>query len=274
MNNNPLRQYFRRPSVYLRLPSGGKGYPPGSINIPESGELAVYPMTAIDEITSKTPDALLNGSAIVDVIKSCVPDIIDPWQVKNVDLDAILIAIRAASGSGDMEVESTCPSCKEASKYGINLAAVLSTLQSPDYSEELQISDLSIKFRPLIYKEVNETSLAQFEVQRMFNSVESLQDSTEKLKKSREVLRHITRLTMEVLVKTIEYIRTPTATVTEPEYIFDFLENCDKNIYIKLRDYNTELRNKTQLKPLEVKCVNCSNEYKQPFSINSSDFFG
>lgn len=274
MNNNPLRQYFRRPSVYLRLPSGGKGYPPGSINIPESGELAVYPMTAIDEITSKTPDALLNGSAIVDVIKSCIPDIIDPWQVKNVDLDAILIAIRAASGSGDMEIESTCPSCKESSKYGINLAGVLTTLQSPDYSEELQISDLSIKYRPLIYKEVNETSIAQFEVQRMFNSVESLQDSTEKLKKSRDVLRHITRLTMEVLVKTIEYIRTPTATVTEPEYILDFLENCDKNVYIKVRDYNNELRNKTQLKPLDVKCVNCSNEYKQPFSINSSDFFG
>jgi hypothetical protein len=36
MSDNPLKQYFRRPSVYIRLPSGGKGYPPGALEIPEN----------------------------------------------------------------------------------------------------------------------------------------------------------------------------------------------------------------------------------------------
>jgi len=71
MDNNPLKAYFRRPAIYLKLPSEGKYYPQGSVDIPVNGEVAVYPMTAVDEITTKTPDALFNGSAVVEIIKSC-----------------------------------------------------------------------------------------------------------------------------------------------------------------------------------------------------------
>ena len=58
---NPLKQYFRQPAIYLRLPTGGKYWPPGSIELTHNGEFSVYPMTAIDEITYRTPDALFNG---------------------------------------------------------------------------------------------------------------------------------------------------------------------------------------------------------------------
>nr|NIU01198.1 hypothetical protein [Nitrosopumilaceae archaeon]NIU85959.1 hypothetical protein [Nitrosopumilaceae archaeon]NIV66026.1 hypothetical protein [Nitrosopumilaceae archaeon]NIX61800.1 hypothetical protein [Nitrosopumilaceae archaeon] len=54
MTDNPLKQYFRQPTIHISLPSNGKYYSEGSIEIPESGELPVYPMTAIDEITYKT----------------------------------------------------------------------------------------------------------------------------------------------------------------------------------------------------------------------------
>ena len=36
---NPLRQFFRRPAVHIRLPSGGEGYPAGAIDMPPTGEL-------------------------------------------------------------------------------------------------------------------------------------------------------------------------------------------------------------------------------------------
>jgi hypothetical protein len=153
--NNPLKQYFRRPSIYLKLPSGGVGYPAGALNKTETGELPIYPMTAIDEITSKTPDALFNGTAIVEIIKSCVPNIRDPWSIPSTDLDAILIAIRSAAQGNDMEIESTCPSCKEIATYAINLIGMLQNMKPGDYKTELQISDLFIKFRPLIYREMN-----------------------------------------------------------------------------------------------------------------------
>ena len=59
-NDNPLRRYFRQPAIYIRLPSAGKFYPPGTLDMPANNELPVLPMTAVDEIVSRTPDALFN----------------------------------------------------------------------------------------------------------------------------------------------------------------------------------------------------------------------
>ena len=52
-DHNPLKQYFRRPAMYLKLPSQGKFYDETVVRMPENGELPVYPMTAIDEITAR-----------------------------------------------------------------------------------------------------------------------------------------------------------------------------------------------------------------------------
>lgn len=271
--NNPLKQYFRRPSIYLKLPSGGVGYPAGTLNRTDSGELPVYPMTAIDEITSKTPDALFNGSAVVEIIRSCVPDIKDPWVIPSTDLDAILIAIRSAAQGNEMEIESECPSCKEIATYAINLIGILQTMKPGDYTKELQISDLYIKFRPLTYKEMNQAAMAQFEIQKMFNSMDGLTEE-ERTKKTQEAIVKITEITMAVLAQTIEYVRTPTITVNETEFILDFLQNCDKNAYIELRDYHAKLKDSTQIKPQKIKCIHCQHDYDQSIVINVTDFFG
>ena len=271
--NNPLKQYFRRPSIYLKLPSGGIGYPMGALNKTETGELPIYPMTAIDEITSKTPDALFNGTAIVEIIKSCVPNIRDPWSIPSTDLDAILIAIRSAAQGNDMEIESTCPSCKEIATYAINLIGMLQTMKPGDYTKELQISDLFIKFRPLMYKEMNQAAMAQFEIQKMFSTIETLPEE-ERTKKTQEAIVKITEVTMAVLAQTIEYVKTPTVTVNETEFILDFLQNCDKNLYIELRDHHSKLKDGAQIKPQKIKCVHCQHEYEQSIVINATDFFG
>lgn len=274
VNNNPLKQYFRRPAVYLRLPSEGKDYPAGVINPTETGELPVYPMTAIDEITSKTPDALFNGTAVTELIKSCVPDIKDPWLVNSSDLDAILIAIKAASGGGNMEIETSCPKCQHEEKYGLNLAGVLADIKPGDYSQTLKLGDLQVKFRPLVFREMNKASIGQFELQKMFVKIDSAKDEQEKTAISQEALKAVTTLTMEILSQTIEFIQTPGSQVTEKEFIHDFLKNCDRNMYTAIRDFNANLKTGTELKPLDVKCSNCSNEYKQAFTLNPSDFFG
>ena len=274
INQNPLKQYFRRPAVYVRLPSNGKYYAPGVVNIPENGELPVYPMTAIDDITLRTPDALFNGTAMAEVMKSCIPNIIDPWAINNIDLDAILIAIRSASGDSNLEIESTCPACKEGSTYGVDLIAILSQLKSADYISELQINDLKIKFRPLNYKEMNQASVGQFETQRAFAMLEQIQDEEERNLKSKEALHNVTELTMRLLSNAMEYVSTPTIQVTEKEYILDFLRNCDKTAYTNIRDHLSSLRSSTEIKPLKIKCVHCEHNYDQPFTLNTSDFFG
>lgn len=271
--NNPLRQYFRRPAIYIRLPSGGKYANPNVVKMSDSGELPVYPMTAIDDITSKTPDALYNGTAVVEVIKSCVPDILDPWQLNNVDLDAVLVAIRTASEGNDMEIITKCPACSEESKYGINLAGYLADLTLEHYSEELVLGDLTLKFKALTFKEINEFNLRQFEIQKMYAQIDSMPDSDEKIKRSSELFANITQLTMVALSKTIEYVRTPTIAVSEPEFIYDFLTHCDKKTYESIKDKNIELKQKSEVKPLKLKCIYCQHEYQQTVALNPSDFF-
>jgi len=274
IQNNPLKQYFRRPSIYLKLPSGGKMYAPGVVNIPESGELAVYPMTAIDEITAKTPDALFNGTAMSDIIKSCIPDIKDPWSINSVDLDAVLIAIRSAADGNDMTITSGCPSCNEIAEYAVNLVAILSQLKAADYDKELIINDLYIKFRPLTYKEINEAGTSQMEAQRIFISLEKEENEQIRMEKTQQALKYITEVTMTILSKTITHIKTPSVFVEESEYILDFLHNCDKDTYIAIRDYNTSLKAQAEIKPLKIKCIHCQHEYEQQFTLNTSDFFG
>ena len=250
VEHNPLKQYFRRPSIYLKLPSSGRYYDPNVIELPESGELPVYPMTAIDEITSKTPDALYNGTAMSDIIKSCIPGIKQPWNINSIDFDAVLIAIKSASGGDDLEITSTCPKCEDNGSYGISLVGLLSQLKAGGYDTPMQINELEIKFRPLTYKEMNEASLGQFEAQRIFVSVESEENTEIKSKKIQDALKLVTDVTMKILSQTIVYIKTSSAFVDQNEYILDFLRNCDRNTYVAIRDYNTALKEQTEIKPL------------------------
>lgn len=271
---NPLQQYFRRPSVYLKLPSKGEGYVDCSINLPENGEVPVYPMTTIDEITSRTPDALFNGTAVVDIIKSCVPNIIDPWQIPVVDLDPILIAIRAASNGDKMEIETTCPSCEEDAKYDVNLTGVLASFQPSDYSKPLVINDLSIKFKPLKYSEINESNILQFEVQRLMSNLQAITDEEEKSRQTTDVIKRLNEMTVALLLSTIEYVKTPSATVLDKTHIEEFLRNCDKNTFNTIKEANIKLRTDSEAKPLQISCMHCNHQYEQGFVINVSTFFG
>lgn len=274
MDNNPLKQYFRRPAVYMKLPSNGFGYPEGAIDMPENNELPVYPMTAIDEITARTPDALYNGIAVVELIRSCIPNIKDPWSVTNVDLDAVLVAVKAASSPlGEMDIESQCPKCEDIATYKANLAAMLGSMKASDFTKELNLGDLSVKFQPISFKDINDASLVQIEIQNIFIQSDNEQDDTKKSEMLQIGLKKLTELTMQLLSKSIAFIKTDTISVTEKEFIFDFLENCDRNIYIKIRDFSTELRKESELKPMKIKCSSCEHEYDQEITLNPSDFF-
>jgi phage FluMu protein Com len=273
IENNPLRQYFRRPAMYLKLPSGGKNYPLGSLELPENGEIPIYPMTAIDEITTKTPDALFNGVAVVEIIKSCAPAIKDPWVLPVTDLDAILVAIRAASSNDGLEVNTICPKCDESNDYKVNLSGVLANIKAGDYDTTLNLGALKVKFKPLSYKEVNETSILQTELQRQIINNMNITDEEVRLQESTKVFNKLNDLTFELVSKCIEAIEAPTGIVTEKEYINDFLKNCDRNQFEDIKTKSMKLREESETKPLKIKCPSCSHDYEQAFTLNISDFF-
>jgi hypothetical protein len=273
IENNPLKQYFRRPSIYFKLPSDGKYYDSGVIDFPPNRELPVYPMTAVDEMTIRTPDALFNGVAVVDLIKSCVPNILDPWKINNIDLDAVLIAIRAASGNGKMSIQSQCPACTESSEYEVNLMPMLSSMKDANYTDELKIHELSIKFRPLLYSEINGNNLDQFEIQKVLAELEKFENNEQKQTMMSDAIKKLNELINKIVVNTIECIRTPETIVTDKNYIIDFLNNCDRETSNAIKEYSVKIRESSEIPPLEIKCSNCQNEYSQKVVLNVTDFF-
>lgn len=271
--NNPLKQYFRRPALYLTLPSKGQYYPEGTIDMPDNGELAVYPMTAIDEITSKTPDALFNGSAVVDIIKSCIPAIKDPWRMPNIDIDAILVAIRSATNGNELEIKSVCPSCETEAGYSVNLGALLQSIKPVDYDSTFPVGDLVIKFKPITYNDSNKLNLAQFEAQREISNMQAIQNDAERNTKSGEIMKKLSALNMNLIAMTIESISVPGETVTDPKFIIEFLSSCDRSTFEKIRETMVNLRSDSNIKPQKIQCVNCSHEYTQTLTLNVTDFF-
>ena len=272
--SNPLRQYFRQPAIYLRLPTGGKHWPTGSLDMPGNGELPVLPMTAIDEITYRTPDGLFNGQAVVSVIQSCVPSIKDAWKIPQPDLNAILTAIRIASYGHELEIGTKCPNCTHEDDYVLDLRTVLDQLKSADFDEPMVHGDLTITFCPMSYESQNMTNQEQFEEQKIMQLLPTADmEEKEKILRMQEVLKNITELTLKALKWSIASIRTPAAIVSEPEFIDDFLKNCDRALFTKIRDRVIELRQNSEINPVGITCTECDNVYEQPLTLDMTSFF-
>ena len=120
---------------------------------------------------------------------------------------------------------------------------------------------------------MNQSALKQFEIQRSFVMLESLPTEEERSEAAKKALETVTLLTMDIVAKSIEYIETPAMRVEEPEFVLDFLKNCDKNVFAQIRDYNGKLKEPSNIKPLKIKCDSCSHEYEQTFTLNPTDFF-
>ena len=272
--NNPLRQYFRQPAIYIKLPSSGQFYPPGTLTLTETNELPVYPMTAIDDIMYKTPDALFNGQATVNVIQSCIPNITNAWGVPAMDVDTILVAIRIASYGHEMEFGTKCPKCSAESDRALDLRTVMDAMRIPDYNQSIQSGDMEIYFRPMNYKNLNDNNQLQYENQRMLQMLPDTKfEDTEKMNALTAALKKITDITVTALAQSIATVKTPTAMVSEPEYIEDFLKNCDRNLFTQIRDHIIKLKTQAEMQPMKLVCDECSHEYEQSVSLDMSNFF-
>lgn len=275
MNPNPLSQYFRQPAIYIRLPSKGKFYPPGALEPTVNGEYPVLPMTTLDEITYRTPDSLFNGQAVISVIESCIPNIKNAWDMPGMDIDTALVSIRIATYGHELDLSTQCPSCGHEADYGVDLRRVLDGIKAPNYEENLKVNDLEIYFRPMTYKQMNDNSMIQFEEQKALQMLnDSSADDATKMSQLGEVLKKITSVTTRALAQNIALVKTPTAQVIESSHIIEWLANCDRSTFNKIRDHIIECKQQGELQPLQIKCDECSNEYKQTFTLDMSNFFG
>jgi hypothetical protein len=232
-------------------------------------------MTAIDEISYRTPDALFNGEAVTGVIQSCVPNIKDAWAVPGNDVDVLLIAIRIASYGQQLDIGSTCPACGEEHDFSLDLRGIVDGLKSSDYNTHLTQGDLAFHFRPLTYREMTNNSLQQFEQQKTLQMINESTEISEKdkIEKMNVMMKSLVEVTVKAISQSITEIRTPGAIVTEQAHIEEFIVNCDRIIFNNLRDFVISLRESSEIQPLEITCPSCTHQYRQVFTMDMSNFF-
>lgn len=271
--SNPLQQYFRQPSTYIRLPSDGQFYPEHCLDMPPTREIAIYPMTAKDEMSLKTPDALLNGQAVVDVIKSCVPAIKDPWMMPSCDVDACFIAIRMASYGSDMDIDTKCPACGEDWRFALDLRTFLEATQNFTWKDKVTVGELQFTLWPLNYDQITKNQIRILEEERAMQIVNNSELSDEdKLKQFAESFKKLTDINLSVVGDCVHAITTPDHIVIDRAQIREFFENCDSAVFTALRQQIDKLRDQQQIKPVKLCCQACEHNYEIPISFDQSFF--
>ena len=273
---NPLQKYMRQPAVYVQLPSQGRYYSPGALEMPISGELPILPMSTRDEITVNTPDALMNGQGVVDVIHSCVPNIKNAWDMPIVDLDTILIAIRIASYGEQMEYTSTCPSCENTDNYEIDLRQFMDLKVNMDlYNTPFDYKGMQVYLQPMNYQTLNHSNLEQFEQNRLVMMVnDSTLSAEEKQRRFAEIFSAMTNYTVANIAGCIRQIVTPDGTtVDNPDHINDFVKNSERQFYDTLTKHLEGVNKGIPEKIVTTTCDECKHEYSTPFAFDQAHFF-
>ena len=281
--NNPLGKYYRQPQIYITLPSKGRYYSPEVFTPTENGEIPVLPMTAKDEMAFKTPDAMMNGQATVDVIKSCVPNFKDPWKMINYDTDTILLAIRIATYGETMDINYTVPVSNESKTTTLNIPSLLESLKNLDVRDDAATSTgFKFKIDPLTYEKLTRIQIAQFEQQKIYTNVaDSGLPETEKAARFAESYKKINAVNFSLLVESIKEITTPdNVTVTDRKQIADFIDNCDAKTTADIEKKLSELRVQCQIAPVKIKATDDEIKkgvpatYEVPVTFDNSNFFG
>ena len=281
-DQRPLEKYYRQPAVYIKLPSGGKYYDKTVFTPTQTGEIPVLPMNAKDELSFETPDAMMNGQATVDVIKSCVPNFLDPWKMVNYDTDVVLLAIRIATYGETMNIKYRTPVTGDEMEHTVNLPALLEELAKVQIKDEVTTSKgFKITMEPLTYTTLTKVQLANYESQKMYSALDSsaLADA-DRTKVFRDTFDKINKINFSLLIDGIQKISTPTGEeVVDRQQIIDFCNNTDAKTVEEIQTLLGQLRNQTQIPPLKMKATEeqikkgVPATYEVPMTFDNSNFF-
>lgn len=278
---NPLAKHFRQPKIYLRLPSGGKYWPEGSIDMPENGELPVYSMTAKDELVLKTPDALINGESTVNLIKSCIPAIKDGFATPSLDLDAILVAIRIASYGEELTISTKIPGTDIEKEYSVDLIQLLDSMQNRHFEETFHSNGFTFKLVPTNYTQFTQAALKAFEEQRLVKAIDDAKLSEEeKLARFNVSFKKLTEYNLDMVVQQIVSVQFQNEEpVTDRNHIKEFFAGTDGSIFDSVKGHLEKMKDEFNIKPLTVvteeeeRKAGAPEKFEVPIAFDQSNFF-
>ncbi len=274
--SNPLTGFFRQPGIHITLPSQGKFNSENEFTFTETNELPVYPMTGKDEIILKSPDALLNGHAIIEVIKSCVPGIHNPLALPTPDVDAVLLAIRMSTHGDSVEFTVKCPKCSETSEV---VLSITKALNSVTYLEDKYFADLGgviASIRPYTLQSQIQAAQVAFEEANMIRAIQATGKADAKdMEGFNKSFHKVADLNRRLYTDSILFIQIPNGpTVTDKSHIREFIDNLDAKRIHGLEEVISKINQTGVKRKWPVKCSHCEHEWENEFTFNPTDFFG
>lgn len=277
---NPLAQYYRKPGTYIELPSGGRYYKT-TPKMSDTGELAVYPMTAKDELALKNPDSLLNGEALKQVIKSVCPDIVDVSEIPAPDIDAILVAMRMTSYGDDMEldVNHNCEASDgKSQRVTVGLGSVLSTSRAiPESLGTVTLANgVVVQLKPYTLEAQSRLLRVQFNTMRQLQGAEANENSTieQKADIANRGYDQLVALSSDILAASITMVRLPDGVeVTNYTHIYEWIKNLDRASNERLDEEIKAFGKYGITRTLEVTCDHCKNKFTTDMLFDPTSFF-
>jgi hypothetical protein len=273
---NPLKQYFRKPGIWIKLPSQGNFYKDKPAELNDMGEIPVYPLTAKDELMLKNADALLNGSAIVQMINSCAPTIVDPMAMPAIDLDAVLVAIKRSTYGETQDVTCSCPKCETANEVSINLNQIISTIKSVEKLKPVVFDNgINVFIKPVTVNNLLSLNWVQFEQIRNIQLAEQNNaDETTKVNLMQRSFQVLTEKNIEIVSSCIDTVLLPdSVAVTNQEDIRDWINDLSKPDFAKIENAIMLTSTMGIEKDFDVTCKNCNNQFDSTLDLNPTTFF-
>ena len=271
-----LQNYQRQPKLFIDLPSKGKWYDETVIEGGQYLQIPVFGMNAMDEILFKTPDALFSGEATAQVIRSCIPTILDPWKLVSYDIDFILIALRIATYTEKMNVSTRCISCSSDTESVIDLNRMLDGFTNYPTEFSFDLQNFTFHLSPITYKQYTEFSMENYVIEREMFQVEKIEDNNQRHSEMQKLYAKSSELNLRLATTYISAVSRDDAIETNVDVIRDFVKNNDAEFYEKLRAEIKNLTERWNLPTFDIKCANteCDKTYKSRVNVDYSNFFG
>lgn len=290
MSTNPLKQFSRSPKIYVKPPTLGRFYPEGTLITSPNGEVPIKGMTAADDLIMNNPDALLNGDAVVQLLRSCV----GCNNIKHLsvpDVNAFLLGIRYASKGDKLNLKTICPNeeCGKESEETVSIRMLLDhttfidMLDEPIYYEyEAEDTTIRINIRPSPYEDITKANIVVFEQTRLLQYLQANKEISmdERNARTKEAFDKLAEFHFNTLLHSIESVEIISkngkeeikTSVTNTNHIQEFLKDIED---IHSRNINKKLEKVNSIgvsDHLQVICDHCKHEYEMEVKLDPSNF--
>jgi hypothetical protein len=140
-------------------------------------------------------------------------------------------------------------------EFEVDMRTLLDDLQTNiTWDDRIEVRpNLVLYIKPFDYKTVNASNISEFETQRIINVVGDANMSEEdKLLAFKESFQKLTSITVDLINKAVYKIDSDAGSTDDPEFIKEFMENTDVDVFDAVKERLDDLRERNKVKPFKI----------------------